>query len=59
MFKSDIGIISPYGATHQEIDGTYWRCIDGKWYWWDQDWKKWRGYVGPINKCFLATRSVI
>jgi len=41
----------PYGSTHFENDGTFWRNEKGQWYWWNQGWG-WCQYVGMANANF-------
>lgn len=42
----------PLGATHIESDGTYWRNLNGDWFYWREIWG-WCQYVGLKNKNFL------
>ena len=42
----------PYGSTHCESDGTYWKNDKGLWMFWREGWG-WCQYVGKASHAFL------
>ncbi|MEB5477283.1 hypothetical protein [Acinetobacter pollinis] len=45
-------------ATHIENDGTYWRCENGLWYWWRDNFG-WCGYIGKVDDSFLGNKTAL
>lgn len=43
----------PAGATHTEADGTYWKEIDGEWYFYLALFG-WKPYIGLKNASFYG-----
>ncbi len=50
------GSMIPHGATHIENDGTFWKCTNGRWYYWKEHFG-WCGYVGVVNKIFMNNKN--
>jgi len=46
----------PHGATHIETDGTFWKCINGRWYYWKERFG-WCGYIGGVNAIFMNNKN--